>query len=323
YHLKYGANIFSIRSGYFQNQSKADLFVTLKTGANQIATRRAKGVLTPNDWHLVSVVYNGDIGTSPNFEERLEIRIDGQLVGSIPFDGANAVPLPSQLLTPTTSTILSIGDAVTAPNGQKTTIKGFMDEVEIFNRALGENEIKAIYNAGSIGKCTGNSGGAAQLRVGGRNIISLADTFESVRVKLDTSGVQLGDVQKYFPSAISNISVYRQLFGVKSTGQSFGGPEYDAWKKMVEYLIDTESKYPGESYYVHFKNNDTFYKFDFNKKIFTTIAKKDKLRSLSYDGSFNVLHANENNYEEPLYTPDTWHGQPCIIPCELVEDVKM
>ncbi|UCG70113.1 MAG: PKD domain-containing protein [Thermoplasmata archaeon] len=49
---------------------------------------------------------------------------------------------------------------------------GIIDELEVFNRALSESEIQAIYNAGSFGKCK-NSGGS------NKKIVSYEWDFES------------------------------------------------------------------------------------------------------------------------------------------------
>jgi hypothetical protein len=40
-----------------------------------------------------------------------------------------------------------------AGNGGGEFLKGGLDEVEIFNRALSATEIQALYHAGSAGKC--------------------------------------------------------------------------------------------------------------------------------------------------------------------------
>lgn len=41
------------------------------------------------------------------------------------------------------------------------TFKGILDEIELFNRVLTPQEVKAIYNAGSAGKCKPNSSGGS------------------------------------------------------------------------------------------------------------------------------------------------------------------
>jgi len=51
-------------------------------------------------------------------------------------------------LGPVNNSTLRIGGS-----GACNTFPGLLDEVEIFNRALSEEEIQAIYNAGSAGKC--------------------------------------------------------------------------------------------------------------------------------------------------------------------------
>lgn len=67
----------------------------------------------------------------------MRLYLDGQLIG------ANNVPLLGEL---------AIADAVEMSSYDES-IHGLIDEVEIFNRALSQAEIQAIYDAGSDGKC--------------------------------------------------------------------------------------------------------------------------------------------------------------------------
>lgn len=59
--------------------------------------------------------------------------------------------------TPRQGSLTNNGDlwlAATHPiNGPMTTLRGCLDEVEIFTRALSAQEIQSIYQAGSLGKC--------------------------------------------------------------------------------------------------------------------------------------------------------------------------
>lgn len=48
---------------------------------------------------------------------------------------------------------LQIGGEKNSPSGASVFFNGVIDEVELFNRTLTINEIQAIYNAGSYGKC--------------------------------------------------------------------------------------------------------------------------------------------------------------------------
>jgi hypothetical protein len=67
--------------------------------------------------------------------------MNGQLIGSTPAPGA---------ILPSTNNPLNIGWDSSQPT---RFFSGLIDEVEIFNRALTAQEIAAIYNAGSTGKC--------------------------------------------------------------------------------------------------------------------------------------------------------------------------
>jgi hypothetical protein len=56
-------------------------------------------------------------------------------------------------ITPQTSYPMNIGRRTGQPIGNGSTFNGLMDELSLYNRALSQTEIQAIYNAGSAGKC--------------------------------------------------------------------------------------------------------------------------------------------------------------------------
>lgn len=84
-----------------------------------------------------------DDGTS------LKVYLNGQFSGSIPWNGG--IFGGNQPLT--------IGCTMQA--NPVSFFNGKIDEVSLYNRALGANEIAAIYNAGAAGKCDGASSGLA------------------------------------------------------------------------------------------------------------------------------------------------------------------
>jgi hypothetical protein len=59
--------------------------------------------------------------------------------------------------TPKTTGYLNIGCRPTDPANQSLTFSGVIDEPSVYNRALGSNEIAAIYQAGGSGKCSTTS----------------------------------------------------------------------------------------------------------------------------------------------------------------------
>jgi uncharacterized repeat protein (TIGR01451 family) len=88
-------------------------------------------------WHLVAVTVQRT-GTSP----QIKLYVDGALQ----FTG------PTRIHANNNASLL-IGRNNPAVSFAGQFFKGLIDEVEIFNRVLDETEIKAIYNAGSAGKC--------------------------------------------------------------------------------------------------------------------------------------------------------------------------
>jgi hypothetical protein len=65
--------------------------------------------------------------------------------------------------TPKTTGYLNIGCRPTDPANQSLTFSGVIDEPSVYNRALSSNEIAAIYNAGTAGKCSSVSGTAPMI----------------------------------------------------------------------------------------------------------------------------------------------------------------
>ena len=92
--------------------------------------------ITDSDFHHIAYVRTGN--THKTY-------VDGFIVNSASFTGS-----PGD----TTGLPLSIGAQLHGgANVYTSFFGGIIDEVEIFNRALSDVEIQAIYNAGSAGKC--------------------------------------------------------------------------------------------------------------------------------------------------------------------------
>lgn len=107
----------------------------------------SKYVDTPADawpsgfWHHISVVYDGTKSTA---SERVKIYVDG-----IVTEGTMTGTIPSSLQN--SSSYLDIGEF----RGLNRKFNGIIDNVKIFNRALSSAEIKADYDAQSVGESSG------------------------------------------------------------------------------------------------------------------------------------------------------------------------
>ena len=86
--------------------------------------------LTPNAWHHIAVAAG---------KSQISVYIDGVLKGTPARSAISSAPNPLRL-------------GFTSNFGG-SPFDGRIDEVEIFSRELTANEIMAIYNAGSAGKC--------------------------------------------------------------------------------------------------------------------------------------------------------------------------
>lgn len=98
-----------------------------------VVSMRANRQIQDLGWHHVAVTKSG---------RSLKFYLDGAEAGSATFDGRYEFTTP-----------FSIG-ALGAPfAGESYAFIGSIDELALFNTALSSEEIRAIYNAGSSGKC--------------------------------------------------------------------------------------------------------------------------------------------------------------------------
>jgi hypothetical protein len=122
------------------------LFMTWNAGAvhaNIVGTdgsyhmlESAPGLLVPNQFHHVAVTYDKVSGVA-------RLLVNGVVVKEANFGS----------FSPRTSSDMMIGyRPVTSPYGPLQFF-GLIDEVSLYNRGLTTNEIQAIYQAGSAGKC--------------------------------------------------------------------------------------------------------------------------------------------------------------------------
>lgn len=91
--------------------------------------------LSTGEWHHVAVA---------NIGGRLSLYLDGSVV--------NTATWPAESINTPAGSKLYIGKA--GPADSYRRLQGSVDEVSIYNRALSAQEILAIFNAGSAGKCT-------------------------------------------------------------------------------------------------------------------------------------------------------------------------
>ena len=102
--------------------------------------RWSAGDYAINSWHLVAGVFNGGA---------LDIYVNGILDNGLEYN-LN----PGTVINTNAYNYVWIGSLVRNDQSLVTsTLNGLIDEVAIFNRALGADEIAAIYAAGSAGIC--------------------------------------------------------------------------------------------------------------------------------------------------------------------------
>jgi hypothetical protein len=115
------------------NNQDGRLFATIGNGTAADLIYSA-GPLSPGSFAHIAVTATGST---------IRLYVDGQISSQL-----------DQTVTPYNSPYhLQIGSLATSP---LNTLNGLVDELSIYNRALTTEEIQAIYNAGSSGKCKTN-----------------------------------------------------------------------------------------------------------------------------------------------------------------------
>jgi hypothetical protein len=95
----------------------------------------APKAIDDGDFHHVAIVRQGTAAS---------VYIDGAVDASQTTPGVTNISNSASLIA---------GKSACTGSGATEFFTGLLDEIEIFNRALSEIEIQAIYNAGSAGKC--------------------------------------------------------------------------------------------------------------------------------------------------------------------------
>jgi hypothetical protein len=103
----------------------------------------SEGTVNDGDWHHVAATLSRSEETDGDVT--LDVYIDGVWNGRLDLEGVGYVGYTDEELL--------IGATPYGSGGGWRFFDGVMDEIEIFNRALAQEEIQAIFDAGSAGKC--------------------------------------------------------------------------------------------------------------------------------------------------------------------------
>ena len=121
----------------FWVQPGLELFTNVKdTSGNGHTMTSPGGILSTNSFQHVALTYDKGSG-----------------LAVIYLNGAMVISNNWGSFTPQTTYPLNIGRRLGQPIGLGQTYGGLLDELSLYNRALSQSEIQAIYNAGSGGKC--------------------------------------------------------------------------------------------------------------------------------------------------------------------------
>jgi hypothetical protein len=131
-----------LRSYFFCFDSGGKLVASVKNTAGAFTQyRTTEVVLSVGQWQHVVLTYDGSLGA----DQKMSFYVNGQNAAAThigPYD-AGGTPENNDLIV----RLGIYGDGIRSP------FNGLIDEVEIFNRVLATNEIVALFNAGSAGKC--------------------------------------------------------------------------------------------------------------------------------------------------------------------------
>ena len=129
-----GGDIFERGSNRFTNAGEVNWGLAAGPTATETDPFIHVGTIIPvndNTWHHITATWDGSL---------MKMYLDGILKETVPFSGpvlSNTFPL-------------HIGfEPVTGAS----SLKGQIDELEVFNRALTQQEIQSIFTAGQAGKC--------------------------------------------------------------------------------------------------------------------------------------------------------------------------
>jgi hypothetical protein len=97
------------------------------------------GILVPGTWQHIAMTYDNSTGTGTLYRNGVVVR--SQNIG---------------VFTVQTTYDLYVGTRISGQVAVGIPYSGLMDELSLYNRALSSDEISAIYNGGSAGKCKSN-----------------------------------------------------------------------------------------------------------------------------------------------------------------------
>jgi hypothetical protein len=138
------SDFYGFEIGTAESKLGIQFFVSTDAGGHFVSTAdlNSSGAVFPaGEWHHIAGVYDGT---------KVQLYLDGQALG-------NATPVTGQVSSMLANSFVAIGSS----DGRTTCgtcfgvrrLKGMIDEVDYFNRALSAAEIAAIYAAGVSGKC--------------------------------------------------------------------------------------------------------------------------------------------------------------------------
>lgn len=132
----------TLRSYFFQLEATGTLVGSVRNSISQYTQyRTSSAVVSAGSWQHVAMVYDGSAGAG----QKMRFYVNGVSYPAAVIASQDSGGTPEDNALSTKLGI--IGDVVTSP------FNGLIDEVEIFDRALTAEEIAAIANAGSAGKC--------------------------------------------------------------------------------------------------------------------------------------------------------------------------
>lgn len=129
------------RSYFVGVENNGSIVASIRNTGGSFTQYRTDPVLSNGSFEFIVVTYDSSRGS----EHRFQFFLNGNPVSGSSLGGYDAGGTPENNNVPVTLGIFS--------DQSTNQFDGVLDEVEIFNRAITNAEIQAIYNAGSAGKC--------------------------------------------------------------------------------------------------------------------------------------------------------------------------
>jgi hypothetical protein len=229
----------SFYTGFYDNNSGYNIF----TGyANSLGVGSDLNINYSN-WNHIIITYDGSQSLAEN---RQKVYYNGYLQGNnfnCQFCSSNIPQITGSVYNHTT-----IGARYTgAQNNLIEKFKGKIDDIAIWNRALTQQEISALYTASSTNNATSNTTANVPSAISYQAVardaqgMPLADANLQVQFTLITDSISgAAEYEETHTLSTNNLGLFTTAFGAGTpVSNTFGNINWSAGNKFLKVQIDT------------------------------------------------------------------------------------